>query len=49
MKMLNLAYIYNNHDTFRYVTFLYTKIMTLGKKQDNLRYVFLYKNPDTLR
>ena len=27
-------------------TLLYTKIQTLFKKQDNLRYVFIYKNPD---
>ena len=31
-----------------YWTFLYSKIQTLRKKQDNLRYVFIYKNPDTL-
>ena len=29
-------------------TFLYTKSQTLCKKQDNLRYVFIYKKPDTL-
>ena len=29
--------------------FLYGKTSTLRKKQDNLRYVFIYKNPDTLR
>ena len=29
-------------------TFLYTKIQALCKKQDNLPYVFIYKNPDTL-
>ena len=29
--------------------FLYTKYQTLHKKQDNLRYVFIYKNPETLR
>ena len=46
---MNLAFIYKNHDTLRYVTFLYTKIQTLRKKQDNLRYVFIHKNPDTLR
>ena len=32
----------------RNVTFLYTKIQTLRKKQENLHYVFIYKNPDTL-
>ena len=36
-------YIYKKHDTLRYVTFLYTKSQTLRKKQDNLRYVFIYK------
>ena len=35
--------------TLFYVTFLYVKIQTLRKKQDNLRYVFIYKNPDNLR
>ena len=30
-------------------TFLYTKRPTLFKKHDNLRNVFIYKNPDTLR
>ena len=30
-------------------TFLCTKSQTLCKKQDNLRHVFIYKNPDTLR
>ena len=29
--------------------FIYTKIQTLIKNQDNLRYVFIYKNPDTIR
>ena len=29
-------------------TFLYTKSETLFKKQDNLRFVFIYKIPDTL-
>ena len=32
-----LAFIYKKHDTLRYVTFLYTNIWTLRKKQDNLR------------
>ena len=32
--------IYKKHDTFRYVTFLYTKNPTLQKNQTNLRYVF---------
>ena len=35
-------YVYKKHDTLRYVTFLYANIQTLRKKQDNLRYVFLY-------
>ena len=30
-------------------TFSYTKSKKLCKNQDNLRYVFIYKNPDTLR
>ena len=30
-------------------TFFYTKILTLCKKQDNLRYVLIYKKKDTLR
>ena len=29
--------------------YIYTKSETLFKKQDNLRYVFIHKNPDTLR
>ena len=29
------------------VIYIYTKIETLFKKQDNLRYVFIHKNPDT--
>ena len=28
---------------------LYTKIQTLCKKQDNLRYVFIHKKPHTFR
>ena len=48
MKTLRLAFIYKNHETLRYVTFLYTKSQTLHKKQDNLRYVFLHRNSDTL-
>ena len=49
MKILKLEFIYKKYETFWYVKFLYTKIQTLRKKQDNLRYVFRYKNPDTLR
>ena len=29
MKFLKLAFIYKNHDTLRYVTFLYTKSLAL--------------------
>ena len=29
--------------------YIYTKIQTLCKKQENLRYVFIHKNPNTLR
>ena len=43
MKYLKLAFIYKKHDTLRYVPFLYTKIRTLCKKQDNLRCIFIYK------
>ena len=35
-------YIYIKHENLRYVTFLYTKRQSLKKKQDNLRYIFLY-------
>ena len=48
VKFLKLAFIYKKHDTLCYGMFLYTKILTLRKKQDNLRYVFMLKNPDTL-
>ena len=43
MKILNLAFIYKKPDTLRYVEFLYSKIQTLRKKQDNLRYVLYTK------
>ena len=49
MKIFKFAFIYKKNDTIRYMTFLYTKIETLRKKQDNLHYVFIFKNPDTLR
>ena len=29
--------------------YVYTKGQTLSKKQDNLRYFFIHKSPDTLR
>ena len=35
--------------TLRYVKNLYAKRHTLRKNQENLRYVFIFKNPDTLR
>ena len=46
MKFLKLTFIYKKHDTLRNVTFLHTNIQTLCKNQDNLRYVFVYKNPE---
>ena len=33
---------------FAFCGFFYTKSLTLYKKQDNLRYVFILKNPDNL-
>ena len=48
MKFLKLAFIYKKHDTLCYGTFLYIKSQTLRKMQDNLRYVFMFKNPNTL-
>ena len=47
MIVLKLEFIYKKHDTLRYVAFLYTKIQTLRKKQENLRYIFMHKNPNT--
>ena len=32
-----------------FLLFVYTKSQIIRKKQDNLRNVFIYKNPDTLR
>ena len=49
MKILKLAFAYKKDDTLCYVSFLYTKIQTLRKKHDHLRYVFIYKKLDTLR
>ena len=43
MKFLKLAFIYKNHDTLGYATFIYIKSRTLLKNQDNLRSVFIYK------
>ena len=48
-EMFEVGIYIKKHETLRYVTFLYTKILTLYKKQDNLRYIYIYKNPDTLR
>ena len=49
MNFLNLAFIYEKHNTLRNVVFSHTKSLTLRKKQDNFRCVFIYKNMDTLR
>ena len=38
--------IYKNQKKFRNVS--YKKSQTLCKKQENFRYVFIYKNQDTL-
>ena len=43
MKCLKLVFIYKKHDTFRYVTFLYTKSYTLRKNQDNLLFILYTK------
>ena len=45
MKFSKLAFIFKKNDTLRDVTFLYTKIQTLCKKQENVSYFFIYKNP----
>ena len=42
------ALMFKKHDTLSYVTFLYAKIQTFRKKQNNLRYFLMYKNPETL-
>ena len=47
IKKLELAFMKKNFDTFRYVTFLCTKIHTLRKKQENVCDVF-YKKIRTL-
>ena len=49
MEFLKLEFIFKKHDTLRYVTFIYSKSMTLRKKQYNLRYVFIYRNPALFR
>ena len=41
IKMLNLAFIYKNHDTLRYVTFLYTKSRYFAKIK-TICFTFLY-------
>ena len=43
-RALIYIYIYNKDCE----TFLYTKIQTLCKNQDNSRHVFIYKKQDTL-
>ena len=48
LKCLKLAFVLKKHDTLCYLVFLYTKIRTLRKKQDNFCYVFIHRNPDTL-
>ena len=49
MKTFGIGIYKKNNDSLRYVTFLYTKIWTLPKNQDNLCYIFIYKKPHTLR
>ena len=39
-------HIYKNQNNCE--TFVYTKIQTLCKKQDNIRYVLIYENAHTL-
>ena len=41
-------YIYKNQKQIRNI-YIYTKRRTLCKRQDQLSYVFIHKNPDTLR
>ena len=48
MKFLKLAFTYKKNDTFRYVLLLYTKIQILLKKQDSLRYAYIYTKILTL-
>ena len=43
MKILNFSFIYKNHDTLRYMTFLCTKPHKFLQKQDNFCYFFIYK------
>ena len=52
MKILKLAEeggFFKCKTNALYVTLLYAKVQTLCKKEDNLRSVFIHKNPDTLR
>ena len=44
---MHVLYIQRAKKTKR--LYVYTKIQTLCKKQDNLRYVFIHKKPSTLR
>ena len=41
-------YIYKKQKNVKCL-YIYTKIQTLCKNQDNLRYVFIHKKPDNLR
>ena len=42
-KISDVGIIYKNYVTFCYVMFIYTKIQTLRKKQDNLHNFFMFK------
>ena len=46
---LKLAFLYTKAWNFAVREFFLYKISTLRKNHDNLRYVFMYKNADTLR
>ena len=41
-------FIYTKSKKIAKSLYIYTKSQTLFEKQDNLRYVFIHKNPDTL-
>ena len=45
--ILSKAYSTRTLCTVSYVTFLHTKSPTLRKKQEHLRYIFIYKIPET--